>query len=138
MTYVALLRGINVGGNNIIKMDALRECIEAAGCERARTYIASGNVIFDSRETSAGTLTKRVESAIANTFGITLRTVVLSRPQLAAVVKGAPREWARRSDIRRNVAFLRRPVTGAQAMKSVEVQPGVDEVRPGAGVLYMS
>ncbi len=53
MRYVALLRGINVGGNTLIKMDALRECVAALGYDGVRTYIASGNVLFEGSRSSA-------------------------------------------------------------------------------------
>jgi uncharacterized protein (DUF1697 family) len=138
MRYVALLRGINVGGNNIIKMTDLAACLETAGCRHARTCIASGNVIFDSPQRNIAALIARVETAIAATFGVSSRVVVVSRGQLQTVLAGMPAGWQRRTDIRRNIAFLRPPLTAVQAMADVEVQPGVDVVTAGRGVLYMS
>ena len=60
MRYVALLRGINVGGNNMIKMEKLRETVAKLGFTDVKTYINSGNVIFDARETDDKVLAKQV------------------------------------------------------------------------------
>ena len=62
--YVALLRGINVGGKNLIRMPALKACFEENGFEDVSTYIQSGNVLFSSSETSNAELTDRIEAKI--------------------------------------------------------------------------
>ena len=66
MRYVALLRGINVGGNNRVPMPELRACFEAAGYENVKTYINSGNVIFDSDEADLEKLVTACELGIEN------------------------------------------------------------------------
>lgn len=138
MKYVALLRGINVGGKNVVTMAALKLCLEQTGVENVETCIQSGNVLFESGERSGAKLTKRIEDAVSRTFGITSRVVVLSHAQLKAVLTDVPTTWKRRTDLRRNIAFLCHPVTASQALKAVDVKPGVDAVKPGNGVLYMS
>ena len=65
MTYVALLRGINVGGKNITKMAALKACLEEAGLDRVETFIQSGNVVFETRQKSLARLTAQIDAAIA-------------------------------------------------------------------------
>jgi uncharacterized protein (DUF1697 family) len=60
MTYVALLRGINVGGNNLIRMVALKASFERAGFRNVATYIQSGNVVFESEDNDGGTLERRI------------------------------------------------------------------------------
>ena len=138
MKYVAFLRGVNVGGKNLMAMAALKACLEKAGLANVRTVIQSGNVIFESGEKSAATLTKRIESAVAKTLGIESRIVVLSLAQLKTVVADAPAAWKRRTDLRRNVALLRHAVTAGRVLRDVEVKPGVDSVSAGKGVLYLS
>jgi uncharacterized protein (DUF1697 family) len=138
MKYVALLRGINVGGRNIIKMAALKGCLEQHGLRNVATLIQSGNVIFECDERSAGKLTTRIEGALSKMFDYDSRVVLRSRAQLQAVVAGVPREWKTRTDLRCNVAFLREPVTARHAIAHVEVQPQVDSVQQGKGVLYLS
>ena len=89
--YVALLRGINVGGKNLIKMPALKACFEANGFEDVATYIQSGNVLFSSTGAKAADLTERIEEMLAETFGYEATVVVRSRTQMRAVVERAPK-----------------------------------------------
>ena len=64
--YVALLRGINVGGNNIIRMTALKACFETLGFQDVSTYIQSGNVLFSTAESDTVKLTAKIETALSN------------------------------------------------------------------------
>ena len=138
MKYVALLRGINVGGRNIIKMAALKVCLEQQGFRNVATFIQSGNVIFESDERNAGKLTMQLEGALSKMFDYDSRVVLRSRAQLKAVVLGAPTKWKTQSDLRCNIAFLREPVTARHALGEVDVNPQVDSVQQGKGVLYLS
>ena len=138
MIYVALLRGINVGGRNLTKMAALKACLEGAGLDRVETLIQSGNVVFETRQKSTAKLTAQMDAAIETALGIDPHVVVLSRDRIAIVLDEAPAAWRAQAGLRMNVAFLRPPVTAALALKDVDVRPGVDVVEPGNGVLYMS
>jgi uncharacterized protein (DUF1697 family) len=77
-SYVALLRGINVGGSNLIRMAALKACFEAEGFCDVATYIQSGNVLFTSSGANQRTLTGRIEQALSKTFVYQSRVVVRS------------------------------------------------------------
>jgi uncharacterized protein (DUF1697 family) len=88
--YVALLRGINVGGNRLIKMEELRRVIEGPGFANVRTFIASGNVIFDSSETDPRALAKKIERKLAKAFGHEITVVVLELDALASMAKRDP------------------------------------------------
>jgi uncharacterized protein (DUF1697 family) len=137
--YVALLRGINVGGKNLIKMPALKACFEANGFEDVATYIQSGNVLFASHETRAVRLTERIEAMLAETFGYEATVVVRSRTQMRAVVERSPEGFgAEPATYRYDVIFLKEPLTARAAMTSVPTKSGVDEVHAGTGVLYFS
>src|SRR5688572_3872308 len=109
MRYVALLRGINVGGNNIIKMTALKQAFEEAGFENVATYIASGNVMFEAKGNSAA-LEARIEKGLSKKFGYDARVLVRSKTQLAKVLKSAPRGWPD-PKLRCNIIFLKAPLT---------------------------
>ena len=87
--YVALLRGINLGGRNRVPMAQLREACEAAGDTNVRTYIASGNVVLDST-LSAPALRQRLEADIKAVFGISIVVVVLTATELAEVIAQNP------------------------------------------------
>jgi uncharacterized protein (DUF1697 family) len=137
--YVALLRGINVGGKNLIKMPALKACFEANAFEDVATYIQSGNVLFASPETRGAQLTRRIEAMLAETFGYQATVVVRNRKQMRAVVRRAPEGFGTEPmKYRYDVIFLKEPLTATVAMRSVPTKPGVDEAHAGTGVLYFS
>ena len=138
MTYVALLRGINVGGSNVIKMAALKSCLEQLGFESVTTLIASGNVVFESAEKKAPKLRNQIEKALSSTFGYDSRVVLRSRSQIARTLADVPKEWTTRKDLRCNIFFLREPLTATEALPHIKVAPGIDFVKAGRGVLYCS
>ena len=80
--YVALLRGINVGGSNLIRMPALKACFEAERLQDVATYIQSGNVLFTADRSSQQALTARIEKALSRTFAYEARVVVRSFEQM--------------------------------------------------------
>ena len=82
--YVALLRGINVGGHRV-KMDRLRELFEDLGLKDVSTFIASGNVIFSTRSTNVASLTRRIEKHLASSLGYDVPTFLRTVPELEAV-----------------------------------------------------
>jgi uncharacterized protein (DUF1697 family) len=137
--YVALLRGINVGGRNLIAMPALRACFADNGFPDARTYIQSGNVVFSSSGTRAAALTRRIEDVLSTTFAYEASVVLRSRTQLRAVVDKAPNGFGTKpSEYRCDVIFLKEPLNPATAIRAVLTRPEVDEATPGPGVLYFS
>ena len=87
--YVALLRGINVGGRNPVPMADLREAFETEGYEAVSTYIQSGNVLFESDGPSAS-LEDELEAMLERRFGFPLIVVVRSHRQLRNIVDKAP------------------------------------------------
>jgi uncharacterized protein (DUF1697 family) len=137
--YVALLRGINVGGRNLIAMPALRACFEAGGFPDARTYIQSGNVVFGTSETRGAALTRRIEEMLAAAFDYEARVVLRSRAQMRGVVDRAPGGFGTEpAKYRYDVIFLKEPLRPKAAMESVSTKPGVDAAASGPGVLYFS
>ena len=137
MQWVALLRGINVGGKNMVKMDALRAAFEEMGFADVATYIASGNVLFRAPRQQSAKLAARIESALTQRFGIELRVVVMTEAQLRTVVDGAPRGFGAKTE-RCDVVFLRKPLTAKKAFAAVETREGVDRAWEGKGVVYFS
>ena len=138
-SYVALLRGINVGGKNLIRMPALKACFEANGFEDVATYIQSGNVLFGSPESRAPDLVRRIEETLSGEFGYSATVVVRNRRQMRAIVEGGPEGFgAEPAKYRYDVIFLKEPLRASAAIKSVPTKPGVDEAHAGTGVLYFS
>jgi uncharacterized protein (DUF1697 family) len=138
--YVALLRGINVGGKNAIPMAGLKTCFEENGFGDVRTYIQSGNVVFSSPMSSQAELTRRIERMLRTTFGHYDASVVLrSRSQMRAVLERAPEGFGSQpARYRYDVVFLKPPLTAKTARQSVSMKEGVDRAWPGSGVLYIS
>jgi uncharacterized protein (DUF1697 family) len=137
--YAALLRGINVGGNNLIRMPALKACFEAERLRDVATYIQSGNVLFTAERSSQQALTARIEKALSRTFAYESRVVVRSFEQMQTVVQRAPKEFGEQPGAHRyDVIFLKHPLTVDEALHSVTAKPGVDRVFAGEEVLYFS
>jgi uncharacterized protein (DUF1697 family) len=135
--YLALLRGINVGGMNLVKMADLREVFDAIGFDDVVTYIQSGNVLFRAPRQKRAELAARIEARLRRRFGVELRVVLLTEAQLKAVVTEAPRGFGADSHLC-DVIFLRAPLTAKKAIGVIETRDGVDAARAGTGVLYFS
>ncbi len=89
-TYIALLRGINVGGNHKLPMKALAALLEGMGLHNVKTYIQSGNVIFQSERSDVATLEKEITAAIQRDHGFAPQTFVLAAPTLQAALAANP------------------------------------------------
>lgn len=135
--YLALLRGINVGGKNLVKMADLRAAFEAMGLAEVATFIASGNVLFRAPRQRREALAARIESELTAGFGVELKVVLLTTAQLKVVVASAPPGFGREA-YRSDVIFIRRPLTVKRAFGVLEMREGVDRAWPGKGVVYFS
>jgi uncharacterized protein (DUF1697 family) len=108
--YVALLRGINVGGRKLIKMDQLSRVFVSAGFKNVRTLIASGNVSFDAPETETNALAQKIEKRLSKAFGHEVPVTVRTIDELKALVKRNPFKQIKTSqDVMLCVAFLFSP-----------------------------
>jgi uncharacterized protein (DUF1697 family) len=136
--YVALLRGINVGGNNPVAMADLAECFRDAGYGDVRTVLASGNVVFTAKGTSSRALEPAIERALRKRFESDIAVVVRSRAELTAVVSKAPKGHDS-PKLRADVFFLKHPLSAKQALADMpELNDDVDTIAAGEGVLYFS
>ncbi len=137
--YLALLRGINVGGKNIIKMADLKAGFEALGFSNVFTYIQSGNVLFQSEEKDKALLTNKIENGLSKRFGSPVPVVVISQKELADIIRTAPDGFGKdEKTFRYNAIFLKEPLTSKEAMKSVSIREGVDTAHAGKQILYFS
>lgn len=89
-THLALLRGINVSGHNMIKMDALKTLLENAGFQNVRTYIQSGNVFVDSEEVNGASVGFKIKQEIFKELGLEVPVVVIGKEDLEACLKNNP------------------------------------------------
>ena len=136
MKYIALLRGINVGGNNRVPMAELKNCFENAALQNVKTYINSGNVLFESDEEDIKKLQTTIEAAIQESFGFPVSVLVISDATLQSVIKHAPSGFGQKPDLyHSDVAFLLSGDAWTYA-PAIETNPEVDTVWAGNGVIY--
>jgi uncharacterized protein (DUF1697 family) len=134
--YVALLRGINVGGKTLVKMADLRTCAEQLGLDEVSTFIASGNLLFESRERSAARLETKIERALEKRFELPVKVVVLDRAAYARIVKAIPKSWAGDKTLRANVAFVRRGTNSKEVVRELQPDAAVEEVKAIDGAIF--
>ena len=111
MKYVAFLRGINVGGNNKIKMKTLREMCAALGLSYVKTYINSGNVIFETAKTDDKKLADRIETAIEKEFSLKIKVIARTIDEIENIVKNNPFGGQFENDKDLHVFFLNEALT---------------------------
>ncbi len=90
VTTIALFRGINVGGKNILPMKDLRAGLESLGCEDVRTYIQSGNAVFRNSETAAPGLAERIRTAIHSSYGFEPAVLLVTADHLEEAMRSNP------------------------------------------------
>ena len=134
MRYVALLRGINVGGKTLIKMADLRACVEQLGFDDVSTYIASGNVLF-ATDGDANRLADTIEHAIEERFELPVKVVVLDRAAYGRVVKAIPKAWIGDDAVRANVAFVRPGTDAKKVVGELDPDPAIEEVKAVKGAI---
>ena len=132
--HLALLRGINVGGNNIIPMAKLRAAFEALGFDEVQTYIASGNVVFSSPKPPSRDV---IEVMLAKQFSYAAKIVLLKANELKKVVAEAPSGFGEAPDTYRyDVLFARAPLKAKTVLPQLAVKEGVDDIAAGTHALY--
>lgn len=89
-TYIALLRGINVSGHRMIKMEELKNVMSELNFTNIRTYIQSGNIIFETEKTGSAYLEKQIGETILKHYGFSVPVVIRSRPEMETIYKNNP------------------------------------------------
>lgn len=132
--FVALLRGVNVGGNNMISMSSLKKSFETMGFPHVSTYINSGNIIFTTKENDARKLEKKIEQMLSKDYQLDSRVVLRSLPEMEKLVQSLLKTWAGDPNWRYNVIFLRHTIDSEKILDELVVKADIEEVlyRPGA------
>lgn len=128
MTYIALLRAINVGGNSIVSMADIKAALAAQGLTEVRTWINSGNVIFSAPASDLDELTARVERALQ------IQTLLFDAPRFAALVGAIPDDWVDDKTMRTYVLSLWPDVDAPDILERLPSREGIDDLlyTPGA------
>ena len=133
--YVALLRGINVGGKSLIRMADLKTCFESLGFDAVSTYIASGNVLFETGDDGAAELATTIEGAIEQQLGLPVKVVVLDQEAYARIVEAIPTAWIGEDTMRANVAFVRPGTDAREAVRGLDFDPAIEEITAVDGAI---
>lgn len=137
--YLALLRGVNVGGKGILKMSDLKVAIEQAGFKNVQTYINSGNVLFTTTTADTHKLAQDIHQIIHKTCQLDAEVVVFSRDEWRLIVEVAPQWWGENKDWKHNLLILIPPYDMKTVIAAVgELKPDIETMQPGNGVLYQS
>ncbi len=131
MQYVALLRGINVGGKNKVSMKDLKTCFNKAGFPDAITYINSGNVIFTSEEKDTIKLAEKCKEIIHQEFGFPISLALIDVDTLQEALDNVPQWWGNDPDSKHDAMFVIHPATAEEIIG--EVGP----IRPEYEKLYV-
>ncbi len=126
MKYVALLRGINAGGNRRVPMAELRVLFEGMGFTNVITYINSGNVIFSSVSAPEAAA---IQQTVEKHFGFDIDTLILSQVKLTSVINAIPGEWANDSEQKSDVLFLFPDVDSPDIMQHIGFRPEFETIQ---------
>lgn len=134
MIYIALLRGINVGGKAIVSMAELKVCFEKQGFTDVKTYINSGNVIFRAPKVDTEALAAQLETAIENSFKLPVRVLVKTAEQLRTIEAAVPKAWDDPT-IRCYILFLWPSVDAAATLQTIPLNPTVEKAKYVSGAI---
>jgi uncharacterized protein (DUF1697 family) len=137
-TFVALLRGINVGGNNKLPMADLRALMSGMGFENVQTYIQSGNVVFTAVDVDCETVQLRLEAGIADRFGFSALVIVLTAMQFLNTAEANPFRDITSDPAKLHVGFMAAPPE-TSAMKNLLTKPqGTDQWSVVGKMFYLN
>jgi uncharacterized protein (DUF1697 family) len=138
MVYVALLRGINVGGKNKVSMAQLKGIFEEFGFKNVKTYINSGNIIFEDGG-NPQKIANQIEASLPKQFKLDssiIKVLVVRHDHLKKIVSQAPKGFGSEPGKYHSDAVFLIDKTSAEAMKDIETHPEVDKAWAGEGVIY--
>jgi uncharacterized protein (DUF1697 family) len=134
MKYVALLRGVNVGGKGKVDMTELKAVFERAGMASVKTYINSGNVVFSSDTQDDTRLADILEAAILEELGTAVDVLVRDVHEIESIVGALPADWNNDAASRCDVLFLWDDANDPSVLDELDLDPAIEDVRytPGA------
>ena len=125
--YVALMRGINVGGNNKVEMKKLKLIFESLGYCNVSTYINSGNVIFDT-EKEEGKLVIEIEKTLKKNFGFEIKCLIRDQENIIKINKKIPKEWKNDTEQKTDILFLWDEFQNKKTLELIATNPVVDNL----------
>lgn len=138
MIYVALLRGINVGGKNKIDMKVLKQTFEKAGMKSVVTYLHTGNVVFVCDDLQLMEITNILEKVIYEDFGLEIKIVVRSLDDFKIIIDALPALWKNDKHMKSDVLFLWDEIDNKVLLDELAIKPEIDNVKYVAGAILWS
>lgn len=135
MKYIALLRGINVGGNHKVEMKKLKILFESLGCINVLTYINSGNVIFESREDKIN-ISKKVKDRLIKEFDFEIPILIKTEKEMKKIADAIPVGWQNDSTHKTDVAYLFPEIDSVKTIDELPVKKEFIEIRYVKGAIY--
>lgn len=135
MKYIALLRGINVGGIRPVKMKSLRTLLESMGYTHVTTYLNVGNVIFESHE-KQDSVQNEIITHLAKEFGFDIPTLVMKHRAMQNIAEAIPDEWQIDSHQRTDVAFLFPAIDSEKTIDEMPINREYIDIRYVKGALF--
>jgi uncharacterized protein (DUF1697 family) len=136
-TYICLLRGVNVGGNNLLKMAELKALFDSLRLRDAKTYLQSGNAVFRSDETDRDVLKRRIEDGIRKKSGIEVKIILRTTDELRNVIAANPLSPEARNPKALLVAFLGGPIANTAKALLTSLKIASEEIHFGKQELYL-
>jgi len=134
MIYVALLRGINVGGNNKVEMKKLKTTFELLGFTNVVTYINSGNIIFEELSKEQSVINSEIERAIKQDFQLEIKVLIRNSENIETICRELPTTWIKNEMMRTDVMFLWEKFDRPEIIELLQINP-VDNVKYLSGAV---
>ncbi len=137
-TYISMLRGINLGPHNRIKMEFLRTSLATIGLDQIRTYVQSGNAVFSCADVPTAKLSEKIERQILKDFGLTVSVISLTADEMKSTIQKNP--FVKQSGIdcsKMHVTFLAENPAPSAIKKLEALVAGADQFRYSARAVYL-
>lgn len=134
MKFVALLRGINVGGNHKVEMKKLKALFGNLNCSNISTYINSGNVIFESNQNKTH-LSKEIPAALKKEFGFEIPTLIKTKSEMKKIAKAIPPHWTNDEHQRTDIAYLFAEIDSPKTIDELPIKKEYMDIRYTKGAI---
>ena len=138
MIYVALLRGINVGGKNKINMKELKKSFERVGMEKVSTYINSGTIVFEYPSLNKAEIIDILQDVIFEDYSLEIKVLLRNIKEVAIVIDALPEDWKNNQEMKSDVMFLWEEVDDEKVLDELKIKPDIETLIYVPGALLWS
>jgi len=135
MRYIALLRGINVGGNRKVEMTGLKALLESLGCMNVSTYINSGNVIFELKDNLKHRI-GNIGNGMKKEFGFEIPLLIKTEYEMKIIADAIPKEWQNNKTHKTDVAYLFPEIDSKEILDKLPIKKEYIDIRYVTGAIY--